>query len=82
MELNVYHDRKLVEIWLTSAEQADEALQRRLKSLYKSYKSQKFLIAVLISGNASLEDCTIGLLRHNQTAAAQRDLKQSGEVVS
>ena len=82
MELNVYPDQRFVEIWLTKTEHGDTALQSRLKSLYRSYKAQKYLVAVFISGVKDLEESTTGLLLHNQTIAAKQDLEKAKEAVS
>lgn len=82
MEIAVHHDNKMVEVWLTKTEQADCALQSRLKSLYSTYKSKKYLVAVFQSGKAELADCTAGLIVHNQTVAAQHDLAKMREAVS
>ena len=82
MQLNVHPDQRLVEIWLTKAEHGDAALQSRLKPLYKRYKAKKYLVAVFISGPKDLEESTTGLLLHNQTIAAKRDLEKAKEAVS
>lgn len=82
MEITVRDDKKLVEIWLTKAERDDITLQIRLKPLYAAYKARKYLVVVLQSGERSLPDCSSGLLRHNQTVAAQRDLERMKEAVS
>lgn len=37
MEINVHHDKKTVDIWLTRAEAADNALRESLKPMYKKY---------------------------------------------
>lgn len=82
MEFNVYPDQRLVEIWLTKAEYGNAALQSRLKTLYRSYKAKKYLVAVFISGAKDLEESTTGLLLHNQTIAAKQDLEKAKEAVS
>ena len=41
---------KIVEIWLTQAEQEDEALHQTLQKLYQDYSRRKFKVAQFHSG--------------------------------
>ena len=82
MEIVVHHDNKIVTVWLTKTEQADSALQSRLKPLYSAYKARKYLVTVFQSGNRELDNCTAGLIVHNQTVAAQQDLVKMREAAS
>ena len=41
MEINVYDDRKIVEIWLSHSEQADAALREQLRPIYQEYCDEK-----------------------------------------
>lgn len=76
MEINVCEDRKIVEVWLTRAEQGDEAVQKRLKPLYAEYKDKKFTVAVFLSGSSDLYPDTRDLLLFNRRRAAERAVQQ------
>ena len=41
MEMNVHHDKKVVDIWLIRAEADDIALRESLKPIYKKYAEMK-----------------------------------------
>ena len=41
LEINVYDDRKIVEIWLSHSEQADAALREQLRPIYQEYSDEK-----------------------------------------
>lgn len=49
MEVRVHDDMKLVEVWLTRQEQADDALRERLQAIYR-----KHMVAQFHSGAADL----------------------------
>lgn len=67
---------KIVELWLTNAEQNDVALLESLKSLYGTWRERSYQPVVFRSGGRDLTDLTEGLLLHNRTVAARRDLAQ------
>lgn len=81
MEINVNHERKLVEVWLTNAEKNDPAVRERLKPLYAKYKQQRYLVAVFESGSQDLYQSTRDLLAFNKRRTAelavQRQKKRS-----
>lgn len=81
MEINVNHERKLVEVWLTHAEKNDPAVRERLKPLYAKYKQQRYLVAVFESGDRDLYQSTRDLLAFNKRRTAelavQRQKKRS-----
>lgn len=66
MEVRVHDDMKLVEIWLTRQEQADEALREQLRQMYQDYKSRKYMVAQFHSGSADLYAFTRDLLVFNR----------------
>ena len=76
MKLNVKDDKKIVEIWLTNAEQEDKKLRQSLMPLYAKYKREKYKVAVFLSGSRDLFKQTEALLSHNQTVLARRDLER------
>lgn len=66
MEVRVHDDMKLVEIWLTRQEQADDALREQLRQMYQDYKSRKYMVAQFHSGSADLYVFTRDLLIFNR----------------
>ncbi len=63
MEICVNNSLKIVEIWLTRAEQ-DEKTYQLIQPLYEKYK--KYKVAIFESGHGDLLDFTTGLLIHNR----------------
>ena len=76
MKTRVNEEKKIVEIWLTNAEQEDVELRESLKPLYAKYKQEKYKVAVFLSGSRDLFKQTEALLLHNQTVLARRDLER------
>ena len=66
MEVRVHEDMKLVEIWLTRQEQADNAIREQLQQMYQDYKSQKYMVAQFHSGGSDLYAFTRDLLIFNR----------------
>ena len=75
MKMSVDKDKKIVELWLTTAEQNDPALMESLKPYYGAWREKKYRPVVFRSGGRDLLDLTEGLLLHNRTVAARRDLE-------
>ena len=65
IEMNVYHDEKTVDIWLTRSEARDEAFCRSLEPYYQQFKKMKYFVSVFESGERDLFSDTVLLLRHN-----------------
>lgn len=57
---------KVVSIWLTKQESADNELRESLKPIYKKYKAQKYVVAVFSSGVGNLTEYTAALLKYNK----------------
>ena len=66
MEVRVHEDMKLVEVWLTRQEQADNAIREQLQRMYQDYKSQQYMVAQFHSGGADLYAITRDLLIYNR----------------
>ena len=66
MEVRVHDDMKLVEIWLTRQEQADDAIREQLQRMYQDYKSRKYMVAQFHSGGGDLYTITRDLLIFNR----------------
>ena len=73
MEIHVREDRNCVDIWLTQAEGADEALRAQLSPLYQQYHARRYQVAVFISGCEPLYEETRELLLHCRRRQAERE---------
>lgn len=76
MEISVDHAAKQIIIFLTRAEGADAALREQVRGRYAGLCAQKYRLVEFCSGARDLYDLTEGLLLHNRTAAAKRDMAQ------
>ena len=65
MEMNVHHDAKTVDIWLTRSEARDENFRKSLEPYYQQFKEKKYFVSVFESGERDLFSDTVLLLRHN-----------------
>ena len=74
MEINVHHDKKTVDIWLTRAEAADNALRESLKPMYKKYADMEYFVAVFESGTEDLLEGMAALLQYNLVLKARKEL--------
>ena len=75
MEINVHHDKKTVDIWLTRAEATDNALRESLNPIYKKYVEMEYFVAVFESGTEDLLEGTAALLQYNLVIKARNELK-------
>ena len=66
MEVRVHEDMKLVEVWLTRQEQADNAVREQLQQMYQDYKARKYMVAQFHSGGSDLYAMTCDLLIFNR----------------
>lgn len=61
MKMSVDEEKKIVELWLTAAEQNDTALMESLKPLYEAWRERQYRPVVFRSGDAicwsSQRDC-------------------------
>ena len=65
MEMNIHHDSKTVDIWLTGSEARDESFRRSLEPHYRQFEKQRYFVSVFESGDRELSSDTAMLLRHN-----------------
>ena len=72
MQTKIHEPTQIVEVMLTHAEQADEAVKKQLKELYAQYKGTKYTVAVFLSGKRDLYEDTRDLLLFNRRRAAER----------
>ena len=80
MEIIRDEQAKIIEVWLTQAESADQALNERLKPLYKKWKQQKYMTCVFRSGSRNLQDQTAGLLLHNRDYFAKKEVEEARQM--
>lgn len=74
MEIHLNQGKKIAEVWLTNADQKNSQLQEQLKSMYKDYKKQGYLVAVFRSGSQDLYRQTADLLCYNRKRMAQLEV--------
>ena len=65
MEMNIHHDSKTVDIWLTRSEARDENCRKSLEPYFGQFKKMKYFVSVFASGERDLFSDTVLLLRHN-----------------
>lgn len=73
MVLKEHEDMKIVEIWLTQAEQEDDDLHQQLQKLYQDYSRRKFKVAQFHSGTGPLYDATRDLLLFSRKRLAEME---------
>ncbi len=76
MEVKVDHDRKLVEFWLTKADQEDASLGEYLRQQYRVCKEKNYMVAQFRSGTEDLYWLTRELLLYNRRRAAQVEVQK------
>ena len=76
MEIHLNQGKKIAEVWLTNADQKNSQLQEQLKTMYKDFKQQGFLVAVFRSGTQDLYRQTANLLCYNRKRLAQLEVAQ------
>lgn len=82
MEIHLNQTKKLAEVWLTNADQKNSQLQEQLKSMYKNYKKQGYLVAVFRSGSQDLYRQTADLLCYNRKQLAQLEVEREKKLLS
>ncbi len=75
MKIEVIDLEKLVCVWLTRAESADEHLREKLNPLYAAYRDKDYLIALYRSGEHDLLAETCALLQYNRKLSAEREIQ-------
>jgi len=78
VEIISHEDKKIVEVWMTNAEQEDGSVKARLSLLLAKYKNDGYTVAVFKSGKKDLFQCTSDLLRHNQPLHRNTENKRVG----
>lgn len=69
LEINVREDKKIVEVWLTNADQEDPNVAARLDLLYAKYRNTDYMVSVFKSGKRDLYLSTLDLCLENRMKA-------------
>ena len=73
---------RILEIWLSNAEEADDRLRASLKPLFQESKRLGYMAVVYESGDRDLADGMRELLRHNREVIARRQLAEEEGAIS
>lgn len=73
VEIHVYEDEKLVEFWMTKAEQMDETLQQHLHEESAKWIQNNYKIVIFRSGRADLKAATKPLISCNFNEIMEKD---------
>lgn len=76
LQIDVLDDKKIVAVWLTRAEDANEAVRARIDVLCREYKPRKYQVAVYKSGREDLHTSVLDLLAYNKRRAAELQVQR------
>ena len=76
LQIDVLDDKKIVAVWLTRAEDANEAVRARIDGLCREYKPRKYRVAVYKSGREDLHTSVLDLLVYNKRRAAELQVQR------
>lgn len=76
LQIDVLDDKKIVSVWLTRAEDANEAVRARIDGLCREYKPRKYQVAVYKSGREDLHTSVLDLLAYNKRRAAELQVQR------
>ena len=79
MDMNVFDDKKIVEIWLTKTEKNDPELRAGLKDIFAEWKKEKYTVGVYESGGKDLYCSTRDLLIYNKKRLAELEVRKAKE---
>lgn len=74
MQIDIHESKRIVCVWLTRNESVDPGVQDMLKSIYKQYQSQNYMVAVFCSGKKKLCELTSELLKYNRRELAKQEV--------
>jgi len=77
LKIEINRQSKIVELWLTNAEQQDASFMEGLPDYYEPYQAEKYRVAIFLSGSQELAGATEELLLHNRTVAAKSEQEYS-----
>ena len=76
LQIDVLDDKKIVAVWLTRAEDANETVRARIEGLCREYKPRKYQVAVYKSGREDLHTSVLDLLAYNKRRAAELQVQR------
>lgn len=76
LQIDVLDDKKIVAVWLTRAEDANEAVRARIDGLCREYKPKKYQVAVYKSGREDLHTSVLDLLAYNKRRIAELQVQR------
>ena len=76
LQIDVLDDKKIVAVWLTRAEDANETVRARIDGLCREYKPRKYQVAVYKSGREDLHTSVLDLLAYNKRRIAELDTQR------
>ena len=76
LQIDVLDDKKIVAVWLTRAEDANETVRARIDGLCREYKPRKYQVAVYKPGREDLHTSVLDLLAYNKRRAAELQVQR------
>ena len=76
LQIDVLDDKKIVAVWLTRAEDANEAVRARIDGLCREYRPRKYQVAVYKSGSGDLHTSVLDLRAYNKRRAAELQVQR------
>jgi hypothetical protein len=76
LQIDVLDNKKIVAVWLTRAEDANEAVRARIEGLCREYKPKKYQVAVYKSGREDLHTSVLDLLAYNKRRIAELQVQR------
>ena len=76
LQIDVLDNKKIVAVWLTRAEDANETVRARIDGLCREYKPRKYQVAVYKSGREDLHTSVLDLLAYNKRRIAELQVQR------
>ena len=76
LQIDVLDDKKIVAVWLTRAEDANEAVRALIDGLCREYRPRKYQVAVYKSGSGDLHTSVLDLLAYNKRRIAELEIER------
>ena len=76
LQIDVLDNKKIVAVWLTRAEDANEAVRARIDGLCREYRPRKYQVAVYKSGSGDLHTSVLDLLAYNKRRIAELEIER------
>jgi len=65
VEININHDEKTVDIWLTRNESRNDGFRKSLELYYQQFNEMRYFVTVFESGEKEFFEDTVLLIKHN-----------------